>query len=118
MGSLACRRSTQPGERPIRPCVAGASTLRPSLAEGQKLIAKVFDRAGAHIVEKAVIDGREAWTVECLYPREKNLVEVALQYQQPDWDLVAYEKFLNTEAEAPHIADELAATRQPLRDSI
>jgi hypothetical protein len=30
-------------------------------------------------------------------------VEVALQYQQPDWDLVAYEKFLSTEAEAAHI---------------
>jgi hypothetical protein len=64
------------------------------LAEGQKQIAKVFDRAGAHIVEKAVIDGRAAWTVECLiqpalkrtivyFGREKNLVEVVLQYQRP-----------------------------------
>jgi hypothetical protein len=47
-------------------------------------MAKVFNRAGAHIVEKAVIDGRKAWTVECLiqpalkrtivyFGREKNL---------------------------------------------
>jgi hypothetical protein len=93
MGSLVCRRSTQPGERQSAlaqqvPAPFGLHWTR------DKNIAKVFDRAGAHIVEKAVIDGRKAWTVECLiqpalkrtivyFGREKNLVEVALHINSP-----------------------------------
>jgi hypothetical protein len=76
-------------------------------AEGQKEIAKVIGRAGARIVDKSNIQGREAWTIEGLiqpalqrtivyFGSEKNLVEVELQYQHPDWDLVAYEEFLNS----------------------
>jgi hypothetical protein len=75
-------------------------------AEGQKQIAKVIDRAGARIVDKRVILGREAWTIEGLiqpalqrtifyFGTDKSLVEVELQYQHPDWDLIAYEEFLN-----------------------
>jgi hypothetical protein len=75
-------------------------------AEGQKQITKVIDHAGAHIVDKTTIEGREAWTIEGLiqpalkrtifyFGSEKNLVEVELQYQQPEWDLVAYEQFLD-----------------------
>jgi hypothetical protein len=75
-------------------------------AEGQKQIAKIIDRAGARIVDKAVILGRDAWTIEGLiqpalqrailyFGADKSLVEVELQYQHPDWDLVAYEEFLN-----------------------
>jgi hypothetical protein len=75
-------------------------------AEGQKEIAKVIGRAGAHIVDKAKIEGREAWTIEGLvqpalqrtivyFGNDKDLEEVELQYQHPDWDLVAYEEFLN-----------------------
>jgi hypothetical protein len=76
-------------------------------AEGPKQIAKVIDRAGARIVDKSIVQGREAWTIEGLiqpalkrtivyFGSEKNLVEVELQYQHPDWDLVAYEEFLNS----------------------
>ena len=75
-------------------------------AEGKKEIAKAVDRAGARIVDKSVIEGRDAWTIEGLvqpalqrtivyFGSDKELVEVELQYQHSDWDLVAYEQFLN-----------------------
>ena len=74
--------------------------------EGKKEIAKVIDRARARIVDKSPIEGRDAWTIEGLvqpalqrtivyFNRDKDLVEVELQYQHSDWDLVAYEQFLN-----------------------
>jgi hypothetical protein len=74
--------------------------------EGPKEITKVLGRAGAHIVDKSHLQGRESWTIEGLiqpalkrtiiyFGGEKNLVEVELQYQHPDWDLVAYEEFFN-----------------------
>jgi hypothetical protein len=76
-------------------------------AEGQKKIARAIDRAGAHIVDKSTVEGREAWTIEGLvqpalqrvivyFTGEKGLVEVELQYQNAGWDLVAYEEFLNS----------------------
>ena len=76
-------------------------------AEGQKEIEKIISRAGARIVDRSVIEGREAWTIEGLiqpalqrtiiyFGSEKNLVEVELQYQQANWDLVAYEQFLES----------------------
>ena len=75
--------------------------------EGQKEIEKIIGRAGARIVDRSVIEGREAWTIEGLiqpalqrtiiyFGSEKNLVEVELQYQQANWDLVAYEQFLES----------------------
>jgi hypothetical protein len=75
-------------------------------AEEPKDIAKVIGRVGARIVDKSVVQGREAWTIEGLvqpalqrtilyFGSERNLVEVELQYQHADWDLVAYEEFLN-----------------------
>jgi hypothetical protein len=75
-------------------------------AEGKKEIAKVIDHAGARIVDKSMIEGRDAWTIEGLvqpalqrtivyFGSDKDLVEVELQYQHSDWDLVAYEEFLN-----------------------
>jgi hypothetical protein len=75
-------------------------------AEGKKEIAKVIGHAGARIVDKSTIEGREAWTIEGLvqpalqrtivyFGSDKDLVEVELQYQHSDWDLVAYEEFLN-----------------------
>jgi hypothetical protein len=74
--------------------------------EEQKRIARAIDHAGAHIVDKTTVEGRQAWTIEGLvqpalqrvivyFGSEKNLVEVELQYQQADWDLVAYEQFLS-----------------------
>jgi hypothetical protein len=75
-------------------------------AAGQKETEKVIDRNGARIVRKAIVQGRETWTIEGLiqpalqrtivyFGAKKELVEVELQYQHPNWDLVAYEKFLD-----------------------
>ena len=76
-------------------------------AEGEKEVAKMLEKAGARITAKESIQGREAWTVEGLiqpalkrtlfyFGNEKSLVEVELQYESPNWDLVAYEEFLNS----------------------
>ena len=75
--------------------------------ESQKAIERVMNQAQAKIVGRESISGREAWTVEGLVQPElkrtivyfgatKDLVEVELQYEQPKWDLVAYEEFLNS----------------------
>jgi hypothetical protein len=79
--------------------------------EGPKEIAKAIAHAGARIVDKSVVEGRRAWTVEGLvqpalqriiayFDSEKELVEVELQYQHSDWDLVAYYNFLNNARQA------------------
>jgi hypothetical protein len=76
-------------------------------AEKQKDIAQVIDRARARIIDRQKVQGREAWTVDGLiqpalkrtilyFGGDKTLVEVELQYEHPDWDLVAYEEFLNS----------------------
>lgn len=75
-------------------------------AAGQKETEKVIGRNGARVVGKAIVQGRETWTIEGLiqpalqrtivyFGAKKDLVEVELQYQHPNWDLVAYEKFLD-----------------------
>jgi hypothetical protein len=75
--------------------------------EPEKDIEKTINRAQAHIVARDTIRGRDAWTVEGLiqpalkrtviyFGSEKTLVEVELQYEHPDWDLTAYEDFLNS----------------------
>ena len=75
--------------------------------ESEKQLETTISRAEAHIVNREVIQGRDAWTVEGLlqpslkrtiiyFGTEKTLVEVELQYQRPEWDLVAYEDFLNS----------------------
>jgi hypothetical protein len=89
---------------------AGVQKVNPPFgfhwAEGKKEIAKAIDRAGARIVDRSAIEGRDAWTIEGLvqpalqrmivyFGSDKDLVEVELQYQHSDWDLVAYEQFLN-----------------------
>jgi hypothetical protein len=76
-------------------------------AEGQKEIAQVISRAQARVTDRQTVTGREAWTVEGLiqpalrrtilyFGADKTLVEVELQYEHPEWDLVAYEEFLNS----------------------
>jgi hypothetical protein len=75
--------------------------------EAEKDIEKIITRAQAHIVSRDSTQGRDAWTVEGLiqpalkrtviyFGTEKTLVEVELQYEHPDWDLTAYEEFLNS----------------------
>jgi hypothetical protein len=75
--------------------------------ESQKAIETIITKAEAHIVSRDEVNGRDAWTVEGLiqpslkrtilyFGTEKTLVEVELQYERSDWDLVAYEDFLNS----------------------
>ena len=75
--------------------------------EPEKDIEKTINRAQAHIVARDTVRGRDAWTVEGLiqpalkrtviyFGSEKTLVEVELQYEHPDWNLTAYEDFLNS----------------------
>jgi hypothetical protein len=75
--------------------------------EAEKDIEKIITRAQARIVSRDTTQGRDAWTVEGLiqpalkrtviyFGTEKTLVEVELQYEHPDWDLTAYEEFLNS----------------------
>jgi hypothetical protein len=75
--------------------------------QSEKSIETVVNKAQAHIISRDQIHGRDAWTVEGLiqpslkrtiiyFGSEKTLVEVELQYERPDWDLVAYEDFLNS----------------------
>lgn len=99
--------------------------------EGQKKIEKVVGRDGAQIVEKSNVQGRDAWTIEGLiqpalqrtivyFGTAKDLVEVELQYQHSDWDLVAYEQFLDSarqRLEARYgIATVLAKDKKPEGD--
>jgi hypothetical protein len=75
--------------------------------ETQKEIAKILTHTGATIVDRSVVQGREAWTIDGLiqpalkqtivyFGTAKVLVEVELQYQRPEWDLVAYEQFFDS----------------------
>jgi hypothetical protein len=76
-------------------------------AERQSEISQVLERARAKVVAKEVQQGREAWTVTgfiqpalkrtvLYFGAEKTLVEVELQYEHPEWDLLAYEEFFNS----------------------
>jgi hypothetical protein len=75
--------------------------------QSQKAIEHVMSLARAKIVDRKSIMGRDTWTVEGLvqpglkrtivyFGAAKTLVEVELQYEHPEWDLVAYEEFLNS----------------------
>jgi hypothetical protein len=75
--------------------------------EPEKDIEKTINRAQARIVTRDTIQGRDAWTVAGLiqpalkrtviyFGSEKTLVEVELQYEHSEWNLTAYEDFLNS----------------------
>ena len=75
--------------------------------EPEKDIERTINRAQARIVNRDSVQGRDAWTVEGLiqpalkrtiiyFGSENTLVEVELQYEHPDWNLTAYEDFLNS----------------------
>jgi len=99
--------------------------------ESEKAIETTVSKAQAHIISRDEVRGRDAWTVEGLiqpglkrtiiyFGTEKTLVEVELQYERPDWDLVAYEDFLNSarqKLEAKYgPATVLARDKKPLGD--
>jgi hypothetical protein len=75
--------------------------------ETEREIEKLVEKAGGRITNRDSVIGREAWTIEGLvqpalkrtlvyFGSEKTLVEVELQYEHPEWDLLAYEEFLNS----------------------
>jgi hypothetical protein len=75
--------------------------------ETEQAIELVVSRAQARVVDRSVVNGRDTWTIGGLaqpalrraiiyFGTAKTLVEVELQYEHPEWDLVAYEDFLNS----------------------
>lgn len=72
--------------------------------ETEEHLASLLAGAKAKIVEKRVRDGRDMWTVEGLiqtnlkrtifYFRGDGLVEVELQYQNPEWIESDYDSFM------------------------
>jgi hypothetical protein len=75
--------------------------------EGQKEVEETIGRRGARIVDQSLVAGRDSWTVDgfiqpalqrtlLYFGTDKALVEVELQYQQPEWDRPAYEDFFNS----------------------
>jgi hypothetical protein len=72
--------------------------------ESSDRLEKLLRGAGANIVDRHDVEGRQAWTVEGLiqtglkrtvfYFRGGQLVEVELQYQSPDWDVAKYDDFM------------------------
>jgi hypothetical protein len=90
---------------------SGAERINPPFGfywgESEKEIEQVISRAEARVLDRQTVQGREAWTIEGLvqpalkravvyFGSQKTLVEVELQYEHPEWDLVAYEEFLNS----------------------
>jgi hypothetical protein len=65
---------------------------------------KLLTGAKADIIERREVEGRIAWTVEGIlqqglkrtvfYFKNDALVEVELQYENPDWDTVKYDEFM------------------------
>ena len=72
--------------------------------ENSDRLEKLLKGAKANIVERHDVEGRQAWTVEGLiqtglkrtvfYFRDSQLVEVELQYQDPNWDVSKYDDFM------------------------
>jgi hypothetical protein len=73
--------------------------------ETEEHLAFLLKGVKAKIVEKRIQEGRDMWTVEGLaqanlkrtifYFRGNGLVEVELQYQNPDWIESDYDNFMN-----------------------
>jgi hypothetical protein len=73
--------------------------------EDASTIERLLKGVKASVVEKRVIEGRDAWTVEGLiqaslkrtvfYFKEEQLVEVELQYEDNNWDAMKYNDFMS-----------------------
>ncbi len=67
-------------------------------------IEQLLKGAKAKITDRKHVEGRDAWTVEGLvqpnlkravfYFRDQGLVEVELQYENPDWSSMKYSDFM------------------------
>ena len=87
---------------------ASAEEIQPPFAlrwgETAERLERLLRGAKATIMERRVVDGREAWDVEGLiqtglkrtvfYFQKGELVEVELQYQKDDWTDLQYDGFL------------------------
>jgi hypothetical protein len=72
--------------------------------ESEDQIERLLKGAKVRIVQRRVVEGREAWDVEGLlqtglkrtvfYFQRGELVEVELQYQKDDWDEAKYDTFM------------------------
>ena len=72
--------------------------------ETEEHLERLLKNTKVTIVQRRVVDGREAWDVEGLlqtglkrtvfYFRRDELVEVELQYQKDDWDEAKYNGFM------------------------
>jgi hypothetical protein len=72
--------------------------------EDAQTIERLLKGAKAEVVERNTIQGREAWTVEGLiqaslkrtvfYFKSDGLVEVELQYEDPEWTSMKYNDFM------------------------
>ncbi len=72
--------------------------------ENAERMQKLLDGAKAKVVDRHMVDDREAWIVEGLvqqglkrtvfYFKNGGLVEVELQYQDESWDLQKYDEFM------------------------
>jgi hypothetical protein len=72
--------------------------------ETAERLERLLKGAKANIVERKIVEGREAWNVEGLlqtglrrtvfYFQRGELVEVELQYQKDDWDEAKYDGFM------------------------
>jgi hypothetical protein len=98
--------------------------------ETEERLEKLLKAAKAQIVERRGIEGRDAWTVEGLvsanlkrtvfYFKTNELVEVELQYQNPDWDTFKYDDFMSQvrrQLEQKHgVGQLIARSKQPEGD--
>ena len=95
---LASTTSTWAQRKPIEP------PFGLHWGESSSTIERLLKGAKADIVERNTIQGREAWTVEGLiqaslkrtvfYFKDSGLVEIELQYEDPDWTSTKYNDFM------------------------
>ncbi len=93
-------------------CPEGRSEEKPDIkppfglqwGENAERMAQLLSGAKAKVVDRHMVDNREAWTVEGLvqqglkrtvfYFSNGGMVEVELQYQDDTWDLQKYDDFM------------------------
>ncbi len=98
MGLAGCVGAAVASSTPINPPF-GLSWM-----QEQPEIERLLAGAKAKITDRKQVEGREAWTVEGLvqanlkravfYFRAEGLVEVELQYENPDWSSMKYSDFM------------------------
>jgi hypothetical protein len=101
--------STAAGILLLLPTASGAvEEIKPPFkltwGETTDRLERLLQGAKTKIVERRIIEGREAWEVEGIvqpglrrtlfYFRQGELVEVELQYQKEEWDQAKYDQYM------------------------